>query len=160
MIVYSLRTAPTFGLPWAIPNLFTVSNLKRVGWGMRWVCASKQGIFAGRMGRTSLGFGMMKWFSKTLWSRCWNMARGARLMEGIGVVHLSSLNVPKEFGEIVESGRCRRKWGRGRRRWTSDWRIGGFWRPLIVTISSCTKQCLLQLLYFSSCHWNTTRCSR
>ena len=29
---------------------------------------------------------------------------------------------------------------------------------LIVTILSCTKQCLLQLLFFSSCPLNTTRC--
>ena len=151
MIVCSLWMAPTFGLQWAIPNLFGVSSLKRVGWGMRWVCASKQGIFAGGMGRTSPGFGMMEWFLKTLWCRCWNMVRGVRQMEGIGVVHLSSLNVPKEFGERVESRRCSRKWGRGKRQWTSDWRIGGFWWPLIVTILSCTKQFLLQLLYFSSC---------
>ena len=48
-------------------------------------------------------------FKDALKSMLEYMARGARLMEGIGVVHLSSLNVPKEFGEIVESGRCRRK---------------------------------------------------
>jgi len=112
MIVCSLWMAPTFGLPWAIPNLFGVTNLKIVGWGMRWVYASKQGIFAGGMGRTSPRFGMMEWFSKTLWCRCWNMVRGVRQMEGIGVVHLSSLNVPNEFGERVES----RRWQKVRSR--------------------------------------------
>jgi hypothetical protein len=48
--------APTFGLPWAIQSLFGVTNLKRVGQGMRWGYASKRGIFAGGMGRMSPGF--------------------------------------------------------------------------------------------------------
>jgi hypothetical protein len=56
MIVCSLLMAPAFGLPWAIQSLFGVTKFKRVGQGMRRGCASKQGIFAGEMGRTSPGF--------------------------------------------------------------------------------------------------------
>jgi hypothetical protein len=59
-IVCSLWMAPTFGLPWAIQSLFGVTNFKRVGQGMRWGYASKQGIFAGGIDRTSLGFGTME----------------------------------------------------------------------------------------------------
>jgi hypothetical protein len=50
--------AASFGLLWAIQNLFVVTNFKRVGQGMRWSYASKQGIFANGMDRTSPGFGM------------------------------------------------------------------------------------------------------
>ena len=65
--------ALTLSLPWAIQiqSHFIATNLKRVGWGMRWGCASKQGIFAGGMGHMSPGFGTTKWFSKTRCCQCW-----------------------------------------------------------------------------------------
>ncbi len=101
MIACSLWMALTFGLPWAIQSLFGVTNFKRVGQGVRWGHASKQGIFAGGMSRMSPRFGTTAWFSKTRWCQCWSMVRGVRQMEGIGVVHPSLLNVSKEFGERV-----------------------------------------------------------
>ncbi len=126
--------------------------------GIRWGYATKKWIFAGGMGSRSPGFGTTEWFLKTHCCRCWSMVRGVRQMEGTGVVHPSLLNVPKEFGERVGSMQCSREWGQGKRWWIRDWRIGQFWWPPIVTIYSCTKQCLLQLLHFSSCPLITTSC--
>ncbi len=122
--------APTLRLPRAIQSHIIATNLKRVGWGMRWGCASKQGILAGEMGPTSPGFGMTKWCSKMHCCQCWSMVRGVRQMEGIGVVHLSLLNVPWKYGKRWEVGNAAESKVEARDSEQATEELGNFGNPL------------------------------
>ena len=51
-----------FTLQWAGARVFIPTNLKRVVFDMRFVCASKQETFAGKVVRMSPGYGMMVHF--------------------------------------------------------------------------------------------------
>ena len=57
-----LMMALIFALQWAGARVFIPTNLKRVVFDMRFVCASKQETFAGKVVRMSPGYGMMVHF--------------------------------------------------------------------------------------------------
>jgi hypothetical protein len=54
-----------FALQWAGARVFIPTNLRRVVFDMRLVCASKREIFAGGVGRLRPGYGMIFQFSET-----------------------------------------------------------------------------------------------
>jgi hypothetical protein len=54
-----------FALQWAEARVFIPTNLRRVVFDMRLVCASKQETFAGGVGRMRPGYGMIFQFSET-----------------------------------------------------------------------------------------------
>ncbi len=54
-----------FPLLWAGARVFILTNLRRVVFDMRLVCASKQETFAGGVGRMCPGNGMIFQFSET-----------------------------------------------------------------------------------------------
>jgi hypothetical protein len=53
-----------FALQWAEARVFIPSNLRRVVFDTRLVCASKRETFAGEVGRMHPGYGMIFQFSK------------------------------------------------------------------------------------------------
>jgi hypothetical protein len=58
---------PTFTLRWAITRLSGHTNSKKVAFGMKLLCASKQVTFAGGLGHMHLGYGMMVLYSRMGW---------------------------------------------------------------------------------------------
>ena len=146
MIVCSLRIVPTFGLPWATQSHFTAINSRKVGFDTRWGCESKQGIFAGGMGLMSQEFGRMKWSLKTGWCLCWNMVRDVRQIVDIGEVHLSLLNVPREFGRDWESSNAAESEVEARDSECAIEELGHFGDPLlswfsVASNSVCCNYC-------------------
>ena len=56
-----------FALQWAGARVFIPTNLRRVVFDMRLVCASKQETFAGGVVRMRPGYGMMVQFLRMGW---------------------------------------------------------------------------------------------
>jgi hypothetical protein len=54
-----------FALQWAGARVFIPTNLRRVVFDTRLVCASKRETFAGGVGRMRPGYGMIFQFSET-----------------------------------------------------------------------------------------------
>jgi hypothetical protein len=62
-----LLMALIFALQWAGARVFTPTNLRRVVFDMRLVCASTQDTFAGGVVRMRPGYGMMVQFLRMGW---------------------------------------------------------------------------------------------
>ena len=83
-----------FALQWAGERVFIPTNLRRVVFDMRLVCASKQETFAGGVVRMRPGYGMMVQFLRMGWWHIWSLGSVLRRTGVTVAAHLSMWNAP------------------------------------------------------------------
>ena len=142
-----LRPFTNYG--WLL-GIFGATNLKRVGWGMRWGCASRREIFAGGVGLMPQGSGMTCPFSGTVSRWCWSRESGARRIGVIKAPPQPTSNVRGFCGQTRTLQEYSSGYGAGRRPSTSGSRTGRFCRPHTVTTCQSTKQFLVPLSFLPS----------
>ena len=153
-------TERTSGSRWAIRSLFGATSLKRVGWGMRWGCASRREIFAGGVGLMPQGSGTTSQFFGTVSRWCWSRESGARRIGAIKAPPQPTSNVQVFCGQIQTPPKYSNGYGVGRRPSTSGSRIGQFCRHPTVTTCWNTKQFLVPLSFSPSSLLQPTLCFR
>ncbi len=120
-----------FALQWTGARVFIPTNLKRVVFNSRLVCASKLETFAGGVGHVHPGYGMIFQFLETSWWHICCLGSKLRRIRVTMAASLSMLNAPMVCWQtlIQQWSWWRQEFGVNRRPSMNGLRIGRYYAP-------------------------------